>query len=112
EPAEAPPDALPGPGEVDDELEVAGGAAARRPAIRREAAGEVEGAPVLAHDQGEEALDPLLPGPLDEPLQERRPDAAALPVVDDGERDLGLRGLGPAHEPGDADRLAASGVVG
>ena len=62
-------------------------------------------------DDRDEALDAVLAGPLDEPLEQRGGGAAALPVVDDGDRDLGLGGLVGADVAGDPDRapLAVEG---
>ena len=53
-----------------------------------------------------EAADALLAGARDEPLQQRRRDAAPLPVVGDHDRRLG-RALGRAHEARDADAASA-----
>ena len=46
---------------------------------------------VAGEEQRREALDPLLAGALGEQLAERRAEAAALPVVDDGHRRLAPR---------------------
>ena len=63
---------------------------------------------LVASSSAVKRLDALLAGALGEQLAERRPEPAALPVVDHRYRGLGLDRVVEADEAGDTDALAAS----
>jgi hypothetical protein len=66
---------------------------------------------VVGCDRGGEAADALLAGPVGQPGQQFGAQAAALPVVDDGDGDLGrVRVVAVPDVPGDA-HAAPAGVV-
>ena len=80
-------------------------------AHRAEPLEQIEHLAILGQQQGTEADDALGARPLGEQVEQRGPDAAALPVVDHRDRELGhVRPLGGAHEARDADALARLGV--
>lgn len=85
--------------ERDDDL--AHGAVEPRRGDRPKPAHERHGRVVVRAHARPQTLDPLLPGETRELVGQTTADAAALPLVDDGERNLGLCPLRFAHEARD-----------
>jgi hypothetical protein len=93
-------------GDVELDLATLGAAGGRAQPLE-----DAHGVHVAGQDRRDEALDALLPRAGHQGVEQRRRHAAALPVVDDDDRGLGLTRAG-ADEARDADALAGVGVQG
>lgn len=80
-------------------------------AHRAECLEELEHPAILGQQQGREANDALGPRSLGEEVEQRSPDAAALPVIDHRDGGLGrVRAVAATHEACHADAVARLGV--